>query len=75
MEKARICFGASIYGKNLIMCQVEMAASSTMSQIKIKPVKSNKRSGPADGHVEPSVLKFPGSVAMPKALKPATSRA
>jgi len=28
MEKAWICHATPIYGKNLIMCQVEMAASS-----------------------------------------------
>jgi len=75
MEKAWICFEASIYGKNLIMCQVETAASSVAAQIKIRAVKSNKRSDLTDAHLDPSVLQIPNSTALPKALKSATSRA
>jgi hypothetical protein len=33
MEKAWVCFATLIYGKNLIMCQVEMAASTGQTHL------------------------------------------
>jgi len=69
MAKAWFCFATSIYGKNLIMCQVEMVASRVAPQIKIRTAKSNRRSDLTHELLDPSVLETPNSRSLPKDLK------
>ena len=69
MAKAWFCFATSIYGKNLIMCQVEMAASRVAPKIKIRAAKNTRRSDLTHEHLSPSVLQIPNGGILPKVLK------
>jgi hypothetical protein len=76
----------AVWNKHESLCDVNLwqksdyvssrnGASSVATQIKIRTVKSNKRSGLTDGHLDPSVLQIPNGGALSMALKSAISRA